>query len=85
MVYDLERLKQRIPLLEYLQCRNWRHCRLSGVNYFFYLTTIISPYRVASPINVTELVDVVVCLISWGAEPLSCLAQRQRSMDFWSR
>ena len=33
---------------------------MSGVNYFFGLTTIISPYRVASPINVTELVDVVL-------------------------
>ena len=50
-------------------------CDLSGVNYFFGLTTIISPYRVASPINVTELVDVVVCLISWDAEPIFCLAQ----------
>jgi len=27
MVHDLERLKQRIPLLEYLQCHNWRPCR----------------------------------------------------------
>jgi hypothetical protein len=48
--------------------------------------TIKLPDRVASPINVTELVDVVVCLISWGAEPIFCQAQRrQRSMDFWSR
>jgi len=42
--------------------------------------------RVASPITVTELVDVAVCLISWGADPIFCLAQyRQRLMDFWSR
>ena len=27
MVEDLERLKQRIPLLEYLQRHNWKPCR----------------------------------------------------------
>jgi DNA primase len=26
MAHDLERLKQRIPLLEYLQRRNWKPC-----------------------------------------------------------
>jgi hypothetical protein len=31
---------------------------MSGVNYFFGLTTTISPYRVASRQNVTQLVDV---------------------------
>ena len=30
-----------------------------GVNYFFGLTTTISPYRGASRINVTEVVNVV--------------------------
>jgi hypothetical protein len=33
---------------------------MSGVNYFFALTTTISPYRIASPRNVTEVVAVVV-------------------------
>ena len=32
---------------------------VSGVNYFFYLTTILSPYRVASFKDVTELLIVV--------------------------
>jgi DNA primase len=27
MAHDLERLKQRIPLLEYLQRHNWKPCR----------------------------------------------------------
>jgi hypothetical protein len=36
-----------------------RERRLFNVNYFFSLTTTISPYRVASTRNVTELVIVV--------------------------
>ncbi len=30
MAHDLERLKQRIPLLEYLQRHNWKPCRASS-------------------------------------------------------
>ena len=30
MAEDLERLKQRIPLLEYLQRRNWSGCRIGN-------------------------------------------------------
>jgi DNA primase len=51
MYRDLEQLKQRIPLLEYLQRRNWSGCRIGGREEFVGLCPLHADTRPSFYVN----------------------------------
>jgi DNA primase len=52
MAHDLERLKQRIPLLEYLQRHNWKPCRAGTRQEFLGLCPLHQEVRPSFYVNV---------------------------------